>query len=96
MGLSCTEWAKRFSSHLLTLREMKLPTAMDIAIEQFDEARDVSPEEAATAYAMQETTPVMTERQPAEAARQTPRASTDAPRRPRPRASRSSLPDGDE
>ena len=61
MELSCTEWAKRFSAHLLTLREMKLPTAMDIAIEQFDERSDVSPEEAASAYVMEESARVGTQ-----------------------------------
>jgi hypothetical protein len=60
MELSCTEWMKRFSAHLLTLREMRLPTAMDIAIERFDEASDVSPEEAAAAYAMEEPARVST------------------------------------
>jgi len=52
--MSCTEWVKRFSAHLLTLRKMKLPTAVDIAIERFDKTSDMPPEEAAAAYVAME------------------------------------------
>jgi len=42
------------SAHLLTLRKMKLPTAVDIAIERFDKTSDMPPEEAAAAYVAME------------------------------------------
>lgn len=60
MELSCTEWVRRFSAHLLTLREMRLPTAADIAIERFDKANDLPPEEAAAAYVAMEERPEAT------------------------------------
>lgn len=60
MELSCTEWVRRFSAHLLTLREMKLPTAVDIAIERFDRTNDMPPEEAAAAYVAMEERPKAT------------------------------------
>jgi len=60
MKLSCTEWVRRFSAHLLTLREMKLPTAVDIAIERFDKTNDMPPEESAAAYVAMEERPKAT------------------------------------
>jgi hypothetical protein len=60
MELTCTEWVRRFSAHLLTLREMRLPTAVDIAIERFDKTPDMPPEEAAAAYVVMEERPKAT------------------------------------
>jgi hypothetical protein len=44
------EWVKRFAAHLVTLQKMPEQTAIDIARDNWPDAMELTPEEAAEMY----------------------------------------------
>jgi hypothetical protein len=52
MELSRPEWCKRFSEHLLSIKEVREATSHDVADKQYTVANHLPPEEAARVYAL--------------------------------------------